>query len=199
MQKTMDIDQKRFRDLFAQVNKEMSDESDRAVIIVGAARLEILLSDLLNRFMIPCSAEDYEMFKDHKPVSSFYSKIVLAYRCGLISSDSAKALQLVRKIRNEFAHKPVPGPLDSGTHADRLKELESLFPHGEDLSEIGRIVFEKKGKHSGPFRFFVLFMITSLAVSIERIKPVQPQDIGIFEVQAVADAIGSERSDAAQP
>ena len=47
----------------------------------------------------------------------------MAYRLGLISPGFARALHLVRRIRNDFAHEPYGSSLASGSHADRVREL----------------------------------------------------------------------------
>lgn len=53
----------------------------------------------------------------------FSSKINFVYRFGLIDSDLARALHLVRRIRNSFAHEVSGCSLTSGAHSDRVREL----------------------------------------------------------------------------
>lgn len=80
--------------------------SDRSCVIVAASYIDELLGHLLRYFLTSPSSEkeDKELFSGYGPLSSFSSKIVLSYRLGLISNYEYKTLQIIRKIRNSFAH-----------------------------------------------------------------------------------------------
>lgn len=80
--------------------------SDRSCVIVAVAYFDEFLGYLFKSFLSTPSSqkEDKELFSGYGPLSSFSSKILLAYRLGLISNYEFKALQTIRKIRNEFAH-----------------------------------------------------------------------------------------------
>lgn len=80
--------------------------SDRSCVIVAAAYIDELLGYLFRCFLSSPSSEkeDKELFSGYGPLSTFSSKIVLSYRLGLISNYEYKTLQIIRKIRNLFAH-----------------------------------------------------------------------------------------------
>ena len=80
--------------------------SDRSCVIVAAAYIDELLGYLFRFFLTSPSSEneDKGLFSGYGPLSSFSSKIVLSYRLGLISNSEYKTLQVIRKIRNSFAH-----------------------------------------------------------------------------------------------
>lgn len=80
--------------------------SERSCVIVAAAYIDELLGYLFRFFLSSPSSEkeDKELFSGYGPLSSFSSKIVLSYRLGLISNYEYKTLQIIRKIRNSFAH-----------------------------------------------------------------------------------------------
>lgn len=80
--------------------------SDRSCVIVAAAYIDELLGYLFRCFLSSPSSEkeDKELFTGYGPLSSFSSKILLSYRLGLISNYEFKTLQIIRKIRNLFAH-----------------------------------------------------------------------------------------------
>jgi len=44
------------------------------------------------------------LFEPFRPLSTLSSKIVMAHALGIISSDTFKELEKIRKIRNAFAH-----------------------------------------------------------------------------------------------
>lgn len=80
--------------------------SERSCVIVAAAYIDELLGYIFKLFLASPSSEkeDKELFSGYGPLSSFSSKIVLSYRLGLISNYEYKTLQIIRKIRNSFAH-----------------------------------------------------------------------------------------------
>lgn len=80
--------------------------SDRSCVIVAAAYIDELLGYIFKLFMTSpsCEKEDKDLFSGYGPLSNFSSKIVLSYRLGLISNYEYKTLQIIRKIRNSFAH-----------------------------------------------------------------------------------------------
>lgn len=80
--------------------------SDRSCVIVAAAYIDELLGYIFKLFLVSPSSEkeDKKLFSGYGPLSTFSSKIVLSYRLGLISNYEYKTLQIIRKIRNSFAH-----------------------------------------------------------------------------------------------
>ncbi len=103
---------------------EFKNESDRAAVVLGAAKLDALLAQILDRHLKPAasSAAD-ELLEGDSPLSTFSSRINISYRLGLITAEFAKALHTIRRIRNSFAHELSGCSLDSGPQADRLKSL----------------------------------------------------------------------------
>jgi len=78
--------------------------SERSAVIVGAAQLDDSLERLLLKVLKPQSHKNDRLFGVNGPLRDTYPKINLAYRLGIIDDDVEQALQLVRKIRNDFAH-----------------------------------------------------------------------------------------------
>jgi hypothetical protein len=84
---------------------EFKNETDRAAVIVGAAKLDYLLYQILGRYLLPITGtKDDELLEGDSPLSTFSSRINLCHRLGLIDTQFARSLHLVRKIRNTFAH-----------------------------------------------------------------------------------------------
>lgn len=84
---------------------QMMAEKGRGAILVGAARIDTALESLLKSVMSPPgSLKDDNLFKPERPLGTFSAKIALAARLSLIEKPVEKAIQAVRKIRNDFAH-----------------------------------------------------------------------------------------------
>jgi DNA-binding MltR family transcriptional regulator len=85
-------------------NKELWEEvvnsSDRNAVLIAGAAFDTLLERLLKRNLIQDSAVSKKIAES----SIFASKINLCFSLGLISEDENHDLNLLRDIRNAFAH-----------------------------------------------------------------------------------------------
>ncbi|WP_425598378.1 MltR family transcriptional regulator [Thermomonas carbonis] len=84
---------------------EAKSEGDRACALVLAANLENRLKELLLTYFVPLSKQDSEkLFNGQAPLATFSSRIKLAWVSGLLSEEEEHDLNVIRGIRNEFAH-----------------------------------------------------------------------------------------------
>lgn len=89
---------------FQEFLKEFQTETDRGVGLVGAALLDKQLLDLLKSHFLK-KKESIELLEGGtSPLGTFSSRIKIGFCLGLITEFELKELQLIRKIRNEFAH-----------------------------------------------------------------------------------------------
>lgn len=91
------------------VSKELWGESERASVIVGSALLDETLRQIITNFLIQDKTSkkkhDKELFEGYGPLATFSARIKIAFRLGLISENEKRNLDLIRKMRNDFAHK----------------------------------------------------------------------------------------------
>lgn len=87
-----------FHNLF---NNEVRD--DRTIAILGGTFLEMCLEHILYAFL-PEEKEAKKLMEYNQPLGNFSNKISMVYCLGLIENVVREDLNLVRKIRNEFAH-----------------------------------------------------------------------------------------------
>jgi hypothetical protein len=76
-------------------------ESDRACAVLGAALLDARLESLYNR-RLRCSKN--ELLSSSGPIGAFSARIRLAHALAWISDDVEHDLNVIRSVRNEFAH-----------------------------------------------------------------------------------------------
>lgn len=110
-------------DAFDSFVTEFRQESDRAAVILGAAKLDQALYLILQRRLVPLSGNNDDLLDADSPLSTFSARINVVYRLGILDAQFARALHLVRKIRNSFAHEMTSSRLDVGAHRDRVREL----------------------------------------------------------------------------
>jgi DNA-binding MltR family transcriptional regulator len=111
----------------ATFSMDLEGESDRAVVIVAVAKLDQLLRDLIVARLVPSSKSDDELVDGDRPLGTFSARISIAFRLGLIDAEFARSLDLIRRIRNEFAHEARLASLSSDEHIKRVKELARPF------------------------------------------------------------------------
>lgn len=103
--------------------ESMLKESERAVVIVAAARLDAELEALLKHLLIPHPGGTDPLFDGDRMLGTFSAKIGMAYRLGAIDNDIEHSLQILRKIRNDFAHQLDTESLSSPRQKQRLAIL----------------------------------------------------------------------------
>lgn len=109
------------------LEKEMKDESERAVAIIGASVLDEALKVLLRSVLLPCSTSTDPLFDGaYSPLASFSAKIDFACRMGLVEAGVARSLHLVRRIRNDFAHDISGCSFGQAGIRARVRELKKL-------------------------------------------------------------------------
>ena len=91
----------------------MLKESDRGCVLIGAAYLDDALEEMLRTNF---SGDENvvkkvvsPLFKGgNAPLGTFSVKTNISFALGLINNETFKALNNIRKVRNEFAHKAGP-------------------------------------------------------------------------------------------
>lgn len=87
------------------VQCELQEKSMRSIIVVCAATLDTQLEKLIKNILLQEKSTDDDIFEGgNAALSTFSSKITLAYYLGLISEHERKTLDCIRKIRNKAAH-----------------------------------------------------------------------------------------------
>lgn len=89
--------------------------SDRALAVLYSSLVEVLIKRLLNaKIRSELNSDDRDrLFGPQGPVGTFSSRIIVAYAFGLIGPDTRFNLDLIREIRNVFAHSRKPLSFDT--------------------------------------------------------------------------------------
>ncbi|KTD88157.1 hypothetical protein [Paenibacillus etheri] len=79
-------------------------ETDRGAALIGAAMVESKLEYLLKETLVD-NFSKAELFNGpNSPLGTFSSKIKLCHALGFITDKEAREANMIRKVRNEFAH-----------------------------------------------------------------------------------------------
>ena len=166
----------RYINAFQEFLKEFQNESDRTTVILGAAKLDSILHQLLQRFLLPNTGKIDELLDGDFPLSTFNAKINLCFRLGIIDAEFAHALHMVRKIRNYFIHQ-VSANLDLGLHKESIRELVAPVVKSTLFQTIKNDIFAEKTGISADFFAVLAMMAVQLDAYIEDIKTISTQNM----------------------
>lgn len=153
---------------FAAFAKEFSAESDRAAVILGAAKLDVLMFQLLQKVLRPSTSRTDELLEGDSPLGTFSARTLMCHRLGLIDDELFKAINLIRRIRNSFAHELTGVSLETGAHRDRIRELVApLKEHGAFRWMVQNVYKEKQGP-ANDFRAVVAVISLRLEGAFEQ-------------------------------
>jgi len=157
--------------LFAKATKE---ESERGIGILAATTLDVMLEKLI--YVSLKDGSDKDLFGPSGLYPSLYSKINYCKFSHLISLIASKNLDLVRKIRNDFAHK-IDGRFNEHSIASRVKCLD--FAELADLKDTSNLPFRFKA-HSISLMLNVSTLIHYKRMSAPKSR--QLYDMGGFSI-----------------
>ena len=112
---------------FKEFRSSLTKETDRGCALYAAAYLDRALSDLLFLSLVENKNVEKDLFEGTAPLATFSSRIKLAYYLGKISPSMRRDLDLIRKIRNDFAHSAENLSFENEKIANRCKELHYTY------------------------------------------------------------------------
>jgi hypothetical protein len=105
-------------------------ESDRGAAILAGSFVEHTLGTYLRfRMRDPKVADD--LFAPMGPLASFAQRIAIAYAFGLIPQTLYRDFDVIRRIRNHFAHHPMDTTFDT----PEIKSLAGRLSTANDFSD----------------------------------------------------------------
>lgn len=88
-------------------------ETDRAAAVLGGSYLDSFLESALRSVLVTGARVDAMFDGPGAPLGSFSNKTAVAFALGLIEEPMARDIDLVRKVRNHFAHQIWDATFDS--------------------------------------------------------------------------------------
>jgi len=109
--------------------EEMQNASDRVAAISCAAWVDDSLGAVLSKCFVEMGADwNNRIFNNATaPLNSLSSKITLGYAMGLFGPLTCADLNIIRSVRNDFAHRAAPISFSEAEIAEKCKKLTSPF------------------------------------------------------------------------
>lgn len=117
---------------FSAFLKEFQGETDRGAALVGAAVIDDRLCETLRAFMVSDKAASPLLDGGSAPLGSFSSRIEATFALGLISEHEYRECHLIRRVRNEFAHRKHGTNFGDQKITALCNNLKSDLPGGRD-------------------------------------------------------------------
>lgn len=105
-------------------------ETDRGCALMASAYLEDRLEFLIKSFLVEEASNS--LFEFNGPFGTFSSKITTAYALGLVPKNLNTDLNILRKVRNEFAHRADLTDFESSGIKERVSSFS--FVDVKDLT-----------------------------------------------------------------
>jgi mannitol operon repressor len=90
---------------FASFLDDFNKETERGAALAAAAFLDDILERMLAAFLLDAETTRDLLIGFNAPLGSLSARIAATHAMGLISEDERRECDLIRKVRNEFAHK----------------------------------------------------------------------------------------------
>lgn len=112
--------------------EELQQETDRGLPLVGAALIDTLLLETLRSFFCEDRKSGKLLDDANSPLGTFSSRTQASYSLGLIDKHEYAEIELIRKVRNEFAHGKHGMSFQNEKVKSLCSNLNSVLPEGAD-------------------------------------------------------------------
>ncbi|MBJ6361636.1 hypothetical protein ACFOQM_10100 [Paenibacillus sp. GCM10012307] len=116
-------------------------ESDRGAALIGAAMVESRLERLLKQTLLDNFSKEELLSGFNSPIGTFSSRIKLCHVLGFITDKEAREANLIRKVRNEFAHQLDDISFSDSPVCDYCLQLQASTPGDPKQEKRFRFLF----------------------------------------------------------
>lgn len=145
---------------FAAFLREFQGETDRGAALVGAALLDQMLLDTLRAFLVEGRIADELLEGGNAPLGAFSARIKATYALGLIDQHEQHECEIIRKVRNEFAHRIHGTTFNEPRIAGWCASLQTDLPGGREAF---------RGNPRGMFINAVVLLVLRLTYRAKRV------------------------------
>ncbi len=176
---------------------QMLEERGRGAVLVGVARVDAALEHLLQAVMAPAGGKGDELFLPDRPLGSIGAKVVLASRLGLIDRQVERALNVLRKLRNAFAHSAESASLADAAHSSRLQEVYADARSNPLWTPLETVLTAQPPSAHGPLEpalqdyiLLITILVAFLEATAQQLRPMQPPVVMGFSGVSRNNGIG---------
>ena len=149
-------------DLSLEFMMQFKPVDDRGAVILAGAILEVFLGALLAKAFKPSETERDVLLDERGVLSNLYAKSHVAYRLGLIDKEMFNAIELVRGIRNIYAHKLEYSKLNDEPFASQILNVYKTFSWYPPYTKATKFIFGATEDGLMQFKSIATFLVNRL-------------------------------------
>ncbi|KEF42161.1 MAG: hypothetical protein ER33_07310 [Cyanobium sp. CACIAM 14] len=160
---------------------QMLEERGRGAVLVGVARVDAALEHLLQALMAPGPSKADGLFLPDRPLGSLWAKVALARRLGLIDAPVERALSVLRKLRNAFAHSAESASFNDPVHSARLAEIYAAARANPLWAPLEAALAAQPPSARGPLEpalreyiLLITILVAFLEATAQQLRPYRP-------------------------
>lgn len=151
---------------------ELANDSDRSKVIVGAAIIDELMERLLRKTLVQNSKLFEQAFESSNGfLGTFSSKIKACFLLGLISKELLDDIEIIRKIRNHFAHKIMNCSFDN----EEIRNICQNF-------NLVKAAFKTDWKAQPNSALFIMEIAVLEVALVKKINRISPFNLHQYEI-----------------
>jgi hypothetical protein len=158
------------------IRKELLSESPRASVLVGAAWLDNYLSELI-QISFPEDEIIRKVVKEFIP--NFSQRIIIANKLGIIGDNEKKVINIIRDIRNKFAHRAIISFKDEDV-IQLTNKLNTFLPPGYSPDE------NPDDEQRSKYIAVISVIVSYLFLRIKRIKTIKEYSMRLDLLRSIA-------------
>lgn len=154
---------------------EAENETDRGLAILAAAQLDVGLGKMLRSHIVDDSTADKLLLEDRAVLSSLSARLNAAYGFGWLSAMEFNDINIIRDVRNKFAHRLHGLTFETQAIRDRTYKLQSM---GRVIERVTARAITVQEAYE-PRAYFLASTITLLSflhVAVMKERPQIPPD-----------------------
>lgn len=131
--------------------------------------------------MTSATAKGDGLFLPDRPLGSIGAKVALASRIGLIDGSVERALNVLRKLRNAFAHSTESASLGDAAHRSRLAEVYADARSNPLWAPLETVLAAQPPSAHGPLEpslrdyiLLITILVAFLEATAQQLRPFQP-------------------------
>ncbi len=155
------------QDFFKQFHKE----DDRSAVILSGAMIDLMLGELLRKVFLPASKAVDPLLNERGPLSSLYSKNVMAHRLGLIDDNLRDTIDIIRDIRNTYAHRLEYSGLSSQPYSSKIEQAYKLISWYDPIIAEAKKIYGAEENGAMQFRLTSAIVALRLKLAVAEQKP----------------------------
>lgn len=153
---------------------DLENENERSALIVGAAKIDVLLEEILAKFLLETTfKKGTNIFDFNSALGTFSSKIMMSFSLGLIDKNFATILDKIRELRNDCAHLIIIEPFNDNKYKNKIENIQKFIKDSNDYNLLYDRFIITKNETQSKLYGVICFVIIKLEQLLSETNKIQ--------------------------